>query len=70
METTKENLKETIKRLALRNLDKEPAFNCEKQKLAELHDELRKARDEYQNIRGQYGKYLLKICLFFFKLNF
>jgi hypothetical protein len=56
METIKESLKESNKHLALRNLDKEPILIDEKQKLAGLHDELGKMREEYKNIRGQYGK--------------
>jgi hypothetical protein len=55
MEIVKESLKENIKRLAIRNLDKEPILRHEKEKLGELHDELRKARDEYKSIRQQYG---------------
>ena len=57
METIKESLKDSIKGLALRNLDKKPILNHEKQKLAQLHDELGRMRNEYKNIRGQYGKY-------------
>lgn len=68
METIKESLKENIKRLAMRNLEKEPALIHEKQKLAQLHEELGKVREEYKNIRAQYGKYttkLKKYCFFF-----
>jgi hypothetical protein len=61
METVKESLKESIKRLAMRNLEKEPTLMHEKQKLAQLHDELGTMREEYKNIRGQYGKYIKKI---------
>ncbi len=69
METVKENLKENIKRLALRNLDKEPLLNHEKQKLAELHDEIGKIQTEYKNIRGQYGKKIY-LQVFFSKIKF
>jgi len=55
MEATRESLKETIKGLAIRNLDKEPTPNHEKQKLFELHNELRQVREEYKSVRGQYG---------------
>ncbi|CAF0922468.1 unnamed protein product [Rotaria sordida] len=54
MNTIKESLKDTIKRLALSNLDKEPILIHEKQKLAQLHDELRKIREKYDSIRGKY----------------
>jgi hypothetical protein len=56
MEIIKEKLKENIKRLALRNLDKEPILINEKEQLAAIYDELNKARDEYKSIRQQYGK--------------
>ncbi|CAF0875981.1 unnamed protein product [Adineta steineri] len=54
MEIIKENLKENVKRLALRNLDKEPIFIHEKEKLEEVYNELNKVRDEYNKIRQQY----------------
>lgn len=57
METVKESLKENIRRLAISNLDKEPTLHEEKQKLAELYDELNRTREEYNQIRQQYGKY-------------
>lgn len=56
METIKESLKESIKRLALRNLDKEPTFIREKEKLRELYDEINKSKEDYKLIRQQYGK--------------
>ena len=56
METVKESLKESIKHLALSNLDKRPTLDHEKEKLAELYDELNRAREEYNQIRQQYGK--------------
>jgi len=55
MEATRESLKDKIKGLAMRNLDKEPTLIHEKQKLCELHDELRQVREEYKSVRGQYG---------------
>ena len=55
METIKESLKENIKRLALRNLDKEPILINEKEKLRQLYDELNSAREDYKLIRQQYG---------------
>ena len=55
METVKESLKENIKRLALRNLDKEPIFNHEKEKLGEVHDELNRVQDEYKTMKQIYG---------------
>lgn len=57
LETIKESLKDTIKRLALSNLDKEPTLIHEKEKLAQLHEELRKVKETYDGIRGQYGKF-------------
>jgi hypothetical protein len=56
METIKESLKERIKLLAIHNLDKEPILQQERQKLAAVHDELGRLREEYKSIRGQYGK--------------
>ncbi|CAF3405327.1 unnamed protein product [Rotaria sp. Silwood1] len=55
IETIKESLKENIKRLALCNLEQEPILIHEKQKLAQLHDELRKIKEKYDSIRGDYG---------------
>jgi len=55
MEITKKNLKENIKRLALRNLDKEPILINEKEKLRQLYDEINSAREDYKLIRQQYG---------------
>ena len=55
METVKESLKENIKRLALRNLDKEPIFNQEKERLGEIHDELNRVQDEYKTMKQIYG---------------
>ncbi|CAF0974912.1 unnamed protein product [Rotaria sp. Silwood1] len=54
IETIKESLKENIKRLALCNLEHEPILIHEKQKLAQLHDELRKIKEKYDSIRGDY----------------
>ncbi|CAF0925676.1 unnamed protein product [Adineta steineri] len=54
LETIRESLKENIKSLAMRNLDKEPTLIHEKEKLAELHEKLGKMREEYRSIRGQY----------------
>ncbi|CAF4713074.1 unnamed protein product [Rotaria sp. Silwood1] len=54
IETIKESLKENIKRLALCNLEQEPILIHEKQKLAQLHDELRKIKEKYDSIRGDY----------------
>jgi len=56
MEIIKGKLKENIRLLALRNLDKEPILINEKEQLAAIYDELNKARDEYKSIRQQYGK--------------
>jgi hypothetical protein len=56
MEMIKESLKERIKLLALRNLDKEPMLIHEKEKLREIYAELNQVRDEYKLIRQQYGK--------------
>jgi hypothetical protein len=56
MEIIKRKLKENIRLLALRNLDKEPILINEKEQLAAIYDELNKARDEYKSIRQQYGK--------------
>ncbi len=61
METIKENLKENLKRLASHNLGKEPTLIREKQKLAELHEQLGRMQEEYKNIRGKYGKNLFKL---------
>ncbi|CAF2341359.1 unnamed protein product [Rotaria sp. Silwood2] len=54
MEIIKESLKENIKCLALQNLDKEPILIHEKEKLAELYDELSKTKDDYKSIQQQY----------------
>ncbi|CAF1519291.1 unnamed protein product [Rotaria magnacalcarata] len=54
METIKESLKERIKLLAMRNLEQEPILIHEKQKLAQLHDELRQAKEKHDSIRGEY----------------
>ncbi len=67
METTKENLKEKIRVIALRNLSQEPTLMLEKQKLVELYSELAKLRDQYKSIRGQYGRIFQ--CVFFCHRN-
>ncbi|CAF2405256.1 unnamed protein product [Rotaria sp. Silwood2] len=54
IETIKESLKENIRRLALCNLEKQPTLTNEKQKLAQLHNEIRKMKDKYDSIRGEY----------------
>jgi hypothetical protein len=56
METIKESLKENIKQLALSNLDKEPTLIHEKEKLGQIYDELKKAKEDYKIVRQQYGK--------------
>lgn len=56
MEIIKESLKEDIKRLAWKNLDKEPVLMREKEKLSVLYDDLNRAREEYEQIRRRYGK--------------
>ncbi len=56
MEQIQESLKEGIKRLALRNLEKEPILIHEKQKLSEMHEEIRQLKETYDRVRGQYGK--------------
>ncbi|CAF3027264.1 unnamed protein product [Rotaria socialis] len=56
METIKESLKESIKLLAMRNLEQEPMLIHEKQKLAQLHDELRQVKEKYDSIRGEYDE--------------
>jgi hypothetical protein len=56
METIKESLKERIKHLALRNLDKEPTLIQEKEKLQKIYDELNKAKEDYKSVRQIYGK--------------
>lgn len=59
MEMIKESLKENIKRLALRNLDKEPILIHEKEKLGELYEEINKAKEDYKLIREKYGRKFL-----------
>lgn len=56
MEIIKESLKENTKRLALRNLDKEPILIHEKEKLGKVYDELNKAKEEYKLVRQIYGE--------------
>lgn len=58
MEIVRESLKENNKRIALRNLDKEPGFHQEKIKLAELFEEVNKVTDEYKALRQRYGRIL------------
>ena len=53
----KESMREKNRRLAERNLEKRPALEQEKQKLAELHAELAKLREQYKSIRGQQGEF-------------
>ena len=59
MEVTKESLKDNIRRLALRNLDKEPTLIHEREALEKLHEELNRSRAEYKAVRQQYGKLLV-----------
>lgn len=59
METIKDSLKDSIRRLALRNLDKEPILIHEKEKLAQQHEEIRKMKESYDATRGKYGKRFL-----------
>lgn len=61
METIKESLKEDIKRLAWQNLDKEPVLMREKEKLGVLYEDLTKTREEYNQIRRQYGRSFLSV---------
>jgi len=42
--------------LACNNLERQPTLNEEKRKLIQMHEELAKLREEYRNIRGQYGR--------------
>ena len=55
MEIIKESLKENVKRLAINNLDREPDLLSEKEKLGQLYEELKKAKEEYNTVRQQYG---------------
>lgn len=57
MESIKESMRDRNRRLAERNLEKKPMLDQEKQKLAELHAEFAKLREQYKSIRGQQGEF-------------
>ena len=65
METIKESLKENIRRVALRNLEKEPILIHEKQHLAELYAELGPARDNYRAIGGKIDQCRLRKIFYY-----
>lgn len=67
MELKRENLKENVKKLALRNLDQEPILTEGKAKLQQTYEELNRTMNEFKSIKRQYGK---KTFFVFSKLNF
>ena len=52
----RETLKESVKQLALRNLDQEPILNSEKAKLQQTFEEVKRLTNEYKSIKQQYGE--------------
>ena len=56
LEAVKESIRENNRQIALQNLQKEPQLKQEKQKLADLHAELARLREEYRSKHGQYGE--------------
>lgn len=55
MELMREQLKENVRKLALRNLDEEPILLDEKAKLQQTFEDLNRTMNEYKIIKGQYG---------------
>ncbi|CAF1542540.1 unnamed protein product [Adineta ricciae] len=54
LESIRESLRENNKRLAEENLKQQPNLAHEKKRLVEIHEQLRKMKEEYNSIRAQY----------------
>lgn len=63
MEAKRDNLKENVRKLALRNLDQEPILTEGKAKLQQTYEELNRTMNEFKSMKQQYGKKRF-LCVF------